>query len=100
MTIAFAKAVNEAEPGRDLIVVFDWAEMRRVRYPRNSNNWHDLGAGIDLDAYERRQVPADTIVTVDGLAFAVKIDEHTLAQSRQRLIDVDVSAGPRQIVLR
>jgi hypothetical protein len=88
------------EPRPDFVVVFQWADSRRLRYPRLSNNWHDLGAGISLWQLERHEVPPDAIAVADGLSFAVQIDERMLAGSEQRMFDVDWSAGAPQVVLR
>ncbi|MDX2264075.1 MAG: hypothetical protein NW215_03780 [Hyphomicrobiales bacterium] len=100
MAIAFMNKVDDMRPKHDFIVVFDWADSRRVRYPRDSNNWQELGAGIDLGVCERGHIPFNAVMSAEGLEFAVKIDERILARSAERIIDVDRSTSPPQLVIR
>ncbi|MGI8525849.1 MAG: hypothetical protein ACR2K5_06640 [Pseudolabrys sp.] len=80
-------------------MAFDWAHLRRVRQP-NTNNWRDLGAGLDLAAYERQQVPSAAIQITEGLEFSVKISENVLTKENMPLIDVDETLDPPRLVLR
>src|SRR4051794_38901500 len=64
-----------SDPGQDWIVSFDWADSRRMRKP-NTNDWDDLGAGIDVTAYVREHVPASAIQLIDGLEVLISVPDH------------------------
>lgn len=100
VAIAFINKVGDMRPKQDFIVMFDWADSRRVRFPRDSNNWQELGAGIDLGVCERGQVPLNAVMSAEELEFAVKIDERILVRCAERIIDVDRSTSPPQLVIR
>src|SRR3954451_21544879 len=79
------------EPGQDWIVSFDWSDSRRMRRP-NTNDWDDLGAGIDVTAYVREHVPASAIQLIDGLEVLISIPDHILQQSQRKRIDIEGDA--------
>ena len=88
MAKAFDDEVRDKHSAEDWIVAFDWGDSRRVR-DRGTNNWRDLGAGLDLVAYERWKIPDNDIQELDGLRFAVKIPGQVVKASNERLIDTD-----------
>jgi hypothetical protein len=45
---------------------------------RNDADWHKLGPGLSLDAYPRRQVPADVIETIDGLEIILSAPDPSI----------------------
>jgi hypothetical protein len=98
LALAYALKVNETSPDRRFLVVFDWADERRARQ-KGTNNWHDLGPGLDLVAYHRSQVPAPCVVRADDFEFAVKIPAEVLPRKADILIDVDGTV-PHQLVLK
>jgi hypothetical protein len=85
----FAEHARTARPDEEWIVSFDWADSRRIRLA--NNQWEELGAGIDLTAYERRNVPGGATRTVDGVEFAIKIPSPVYEKSA-KLIDRDDTA--------
>lgn len=89
MARTFADATRRARPDRGWVVTFDWAESRSVRDPRRGGPWVELGAGLDLVAFERRDIPPGVTETNDGLEFAIKIPAQIVAAAILRLIDVD-----------
>jgi hypothetical protein len=88
---AFEAEARKNHPHETWIVAFDWADSRRVR-DRGTNNWRDLGAGLDLAAYESWKVPAKNIHETEGFRFAVKIPGQILEASPEKLIDADATA--------
>lgn len=70
---------------------FDWADSRRVR-EAGTNAWRDLGAGIDLTAYEAEKVKAALTETLGGIRVAVKIPRTVWEAAGERLIDKDEAA--------
>jgi hypothetical protein len=95
---AFRTAVGQARVGQDWLIAYDWAESRRLRKP-NTNDWEDLGAGLDFAAYERDAVPIGAIQTIDALEVLIKIPIDILEASRERLIDTD-NTRKAMLVLR
>lgn len=98
LALAYALKVQETKLKSPTLVVFDWADSRRIR-EKGTNNWQDLGPGLDLVTYERSQVPASYIIRKDDLEFAVKIPAEVLPRKAKVLIDVDGTV-PRQLVLK
>jgi len=84
----FRDDVIEAQPDQDWVVTFHWADTRRVRRPPGGQ-WEDIGAGLDLAAYERHQVPPRAVQIVEGVEFAVKVPAHIYKKRARRLIDRD-----------
>lgn len=80
------------------VLAFDWADSQIVRMPKGGPR-HELGASLDLVAYEPADVSPDVLQTIDGLTFAVRIPNNIYERSRGRLIDVD-DASPTRLVLR
>jgi len=95
---SFAELVKTTEPEVPQIVTFDWADSRAIRVPKDGS-WVELGAGLDLAAYDLRDVPKDMIHKVEGFDFAVKISRHIYEASSLRLIDADRGA-PSGLTLR
>jgi hypothetical protein len=95
---SFLDEARRASPDVDWVVCFDWADSRRVRRP-GTNDWSDLGAGIDVTAYEREHVPSTMIQLIDGLEVLIKIRSDVWQRSRQKLIDTDETFSGR-VVLR
>lgn len=89
MAREFHAELVRTRPGEDWLVCFDWADSRRARIPRDSNQWVDLGAGLDLTAYEREKVPRAAIQNIGGLEILVKISELVLSSSAGRSIEID-----------
>jgi hypothetical protein len=87
----FRAQAKGAEPDEDWIISFDWADSRRVR-EKGSNEWRDLGSGIDLTAYERWKIADKHIQTLAELEFVVKIPPRIWENSIERLIDTDADA--------
>lgn len=89
MAKEFRDEIVRTNPGEDWVVCFDWADSRRARKARGSNEWIDLGSGLDLTGYERFKVPAEAIQVADGLEVLIKIAESVLKNSKRKLIDID-----------
>ncbi len=84
----FHAAASKARPGEDWIVMFDWSDSRRFRV-KGSNDWQDLGAGLDLAVYRRDQVPDWAIETGHAVALGCKIRPDAVERANDKLIDVD-----------
>jgi hypothetical protein len=84
----FRDQARESQPDEDWIVSYDWADSRRVR-EKGSNDWRDLGAGLDLTAYERWKIPEKHIQKTGDLEIVVKIPPQIWQKSKERLIDTD-----------
>jgi hypothetical protein len=95
----FAEEIKRTRPGESWIVGFDWADERRIRFPRNSNHWEDLGPGLDLGAYERERVPAAMMATVDGVEFVVCIPRAIYEKADRRMIDRDDAKRTKLVLL-
>ena len=87
----FAAQVEAGSQGRPQMIVFDWSDSRAVRQPLGGP-WVDLGAGLDLAAYDLQDIWDDLIQEIDGVRFAVKISRHVYEASSLRLIDTDSEA--------
>jgi len=84
MARAFSEETSRLEPKEDWVVCFDWADSRRAR-KKGTNEWSDLGSGLDLVAYERNRVPAAAIALIDGLEILTKVP----LKNREGRIEVD-----------
>lgn len=84
MARAFRDETSKLQPEEDWIVCFDWAESRRAR-KKGTNEWSDLGSGLDLVAYERSRVPAAAIALLDGVEVLTKVP----ITNRKGRIEVD-----------
>lgn len=91
MAREFSAQVHATGPGRGLVIAFDWADSRFVRRPVGGPRG-ELGPGLDIVAYDRADIPADVIQTIDGFDFAVRIPKIIYEARSLRLIDVDASA--------
>jgi hypothetical protein len=84
----FRDQARQAVPDEDWVVSFDWADTRRVR-KKGTNEWRDVGAGLDLAAYERWKISDARIQTIDGVDIAFKVSPQVYERSAERLIDTD-----------
>jgi hypothetical protein len=73
---------------KEWVTSFAWSDSIVVRRGPNESP-EDCGACLTLGAYERHQIPAGFIQTMDGLEFAIKIPADVWRKCAQRLIDVD-----------
>jgi hypothetical protein len=92
----FAEELHQGRPG-DWVLCFDWAISREIRH-RDRGGWQDLGPGVDLTAYERKDLPAGAINRIAGLELALKIPA-SLVAGKSRL-DVDRVGDATVFVLR
>ena len=72
----------------DWVVVFDWAQSVSIKRGPDQPS-ENIGACLTLGAYRRHQIPAGFTQVVDDIEFAMKIPADVLAQSTERLIDID-----------
>jgi hypothetical protein len=84
-------------PEADWIVAFDWADSRRFREKGSASVWHDLGAGFDIAAFDRKDVPSDAIHFIDGTELLIKIPESVWKTDGRRIIDVSANDHPTVI---
>ncbi len=94
----FGEHIKETRPEQTWVTTFHWSDERRVRLP-GTNDWEELGAGLDLGAYEPSELPEGVTQTIDGVQFAVMIPSPAYEKAKQRLIDRDDSL-PSKLVLR
>jgi hypothetical protein len=87
MARRFFETISETKTS-DWIISFDWAESRFFRKPAHGPRI-ELGAGLDIVAYDRVDVPSEVIQSIDGLDLAIKIPSSIYEKSTLRLIDVD-----------
>jgi len=87
----FRDQAKQAVPDEDWVVCFDWADSRRVR-TKGTNEWRDVGAGLDLTAYERWKISDTHIQSIDGVDIAFKVPPQVYERSAERLIDTDETA--------
>jgi hypothetical protein len=88
----FAAQAAQQAPDKDWVVAFNWADSRQYRDILAGMNWMDLGPGLDVVAYERREVPPQAIDVVEEMDVFVVIPSSILDRSSQKLIDVDEEA--------
>ena len=93
----FMGDVGSIGSSRDWVVAFDWATSRIMRYPDGREV--DLGAGLDIGAYRRSDLPPEVIQREGGLEFAIKVPREIWEASEQRLIDYDATVLSK-VVLR
>lgn len=87
----FREQARQAAPDEDWIISFDWSDSRRIR-EKGSNEWRDIGAGLDLTAYERRKIRDDHIQRMEGMDIVMKVPAPVWEKSAERLIDTDETA--------
>lgn len=87
----FRDQAKQAVPDEDWVVCFDWADSRRVR-TKGTNEWRDVGAGLDPTAYERWKISDTHIQSIDGVDIAFKVPPQVYERSAERLIDTDETA--------
>lgn len=87
----FREQARQAAPDEDWVISFDWADSRRFR-EKGTNEWRDVGGGLDLTAYERWKIQARYIQKIDDVDIVVKIPAPVWERSAERLIDADESA--------
>ncbi|MEX0860960.1 MAG: hypothetical protein WEB63_00595 [Cucumibacter sp.] len=73
------------------IAGFDWAFARRHKLSP-TEDWHEIGPGLDLGGFARKRIPPAAICRAGTLEYVVKIPREIVLQSKQRLIDVDPTA--------
>lgn len=88
LALGFLEQVRKADASQNWVVSYDWADSRRAR-EKGSNNWRDLGAGLDLTAYERWKIADKHIQKVRDLEIVVKVPPQIWQKSEKRLIDTD-----------
>jgi hypothetical protein len=84
----FAADIKRVRPDDNSVISFDWADSRFVRN-RVDGPREDLGAGLDLAAYEPTDIPPGVTQIVDGIALVIKIPNVIYEKSPTRLIDTD-----------
>ena len=94
----FREHARRVAPDEDWVISFDWADSRRVR-EKGTNDWREVGSGIDLTAYERDKIKNEFIETIDDIDFAMRVPRSIWETSNQRLIDTD-SAAFSGLILR
>lgn len=95
LVMEFAKLLPRN--GKSWVVSFDWAFDRRYR-EKNSMIWHDLGPGIDMAAYEEREIPAHRIIVFNNIKIAFKIPEDVFNNLPNGRIDQD-KKSPGKIIM-
>jgi len=90
-------AASGAGPGGRRVVAFDGAQSIAV-WGRGEPS-REVGPCLILGAFERNDVPPGYTERVGRFEFAVRMPREVLAQSTERLIDVDKSM-PFELVLR
>lgn len=93
----FAGGIKSVGSKQDWVVAFEWSLARTMRYPDGREV--DLGAGLDLGAYRRSDLPPEVIQRADDLELVMKIPREIWEASEQRLIDYDASVLSK-VVLR
>lgn len=88
---AFREHARRAAPDEDWVISFDWADSRRVR-EKGTNDWREVGSGLDLTAYERGKIKNEFVETIDDIDFAMRVPRSIWETSDQRLIDTDPAA--------
>ena len=91
MAREFDRRIRAARSDRNWVVAFDWADSRSMR-PRLDGPRQEIGAGLDLVAFDLSDVPHGAIQRTEGLAFAVRIPSRIWEASTYRLIDTDKTA--------
>jgi hypothetical protein len=94
----FRRELKEQDASKDWVIGFSWAIERRMRWPKGGP-LRDLGPGLDLAAYDRRQIDASRLRRADGLDYIVDIPAEVARSSRLGWIDRD-DAEFSQLVLR
>lgn len=94
----YASKVRQLRSDNNWIVGFDWADTRSIRR-RVDGPLEELGAGLDLVAYERADIPAAVVHALDGFEIAIKVPSRVYESSRYRLIDTSEEAASK-LVLR
>ncbi|MGE3246416.1 MAG: hypothetical protein AB7F96_02735 [Beijerinckiaceae bacterium] len=84
----YFKKMVDTYPGKKWVVVFDWADSRRVRQ-KGTNNFDDIGSGLDLAAYEAHQVPTEMIAAVSRIRLALRLSHHVVQASANKRIERD-----------
>jgi hypothetical protein len=92
----FAGGVNSVKSKSDWVAAFEWSLARTMRYPDGREI--DLGAGLDLGAYRRSDLPPEVIQRIGDLEFVIKIPREVWEASEQRLIDYDPSVLSKVIL--
>jgi hypothetical protein len=87
----FREHARRAAPDQDWVISFDWADSRRVR-EKGTNDWREVGSGLDLTAYQRDKVKNEFVETIDDIDFAMRVPRSIWETSNQRLIDTDPAA--------
>jgi hypothetical protein len=75
---------------RDWVASIDWCTSATIKRGPD-RPVENIGPGLSLGAYERRQIPAGYTQVVEGIEFALKIPSAIWSQSVERLIDLDES---------
>lgn len=94
----FDEHIRDGRRNEAWLTTFSWADARQVQQA-DTENWEDMGPGLDLGAFERDQVPPEVIHSVDGMEFAIMIGASVYEAAEQRLIDRD-DAVLSKLVLR
>ena len=84
--------------GSRYVVTFDWAQSISIGGPGETDA-KPVGPCLMIAGYDRADVPPDCIARDGGLEFAVRMPREVLAQSVERLIDVDPSKPFRLALL-
>jgi hypothetical protein len=93
----FAGGISSVGSKPDWVVAFEWSLARTMRYPDGREV--DLGAGLDLGAYRRSDLPPEVIQRAGNLELVIKIPREVWEASEHRLIDYDASVLSK-VVLR
>jgi hypothetical protein len=98
LALAFHRELKEQDASKEWVIGFSWAIERRMREPKGGP-MRNLGPGLDLAAYDRRQIDASRLRRADGLEYIVDIPAEVARSSRLGLIDRD-DGEFSQLVLR
>jgi hypothetical protein len=91
-------ASSGAGPGGRRIATFDWAQSIAISESAGARP-REVGPCLILGAYDRGDVPPGCIERIGRFEYAVRMPLEVLAQSTERLIDIDDSK-PFRLVLR
>jgi hypothetical protein len=93
----YSSNVRQLRPDNNWIVGFDWGDTRSIRR-RVDGPLENLGAGLDLVAYERADIPSGVVQVLDGIEIAIKVPSRIYQTSRDRVIDTSEGAPPKLIL--
>jgi hypothetical protein len=92
----FRRELKEQDASKEWVIGFSWAIERRMREPKGGP-MRNLGPGLELRPFERREVPAAQLRS--GGEFDYLIDIPAAVAADASLIDLD-GTQPSRLTLR